>query len=692
MGVYTIQLPDGRKLDIEAANEAGAIKGAQTWFKSNPKPKSAAQADAERHIERSNPKEGEAARQFFRQATLNGTEAFDAAAFATGEKLRGRAGWREAYDAARDAQERQIAARNNGVNTAAGVLGGVVSALYGGAEIKGLTLLPRVIQGAKAGVKIGALAGLFNARKAEDVPKDVVMGGVAGGALGGAAPLAGAGLTTGYRVIAKPAAQRVAGAVRAVAGDTKNLVTGKPAEVSPKAAAEAEAKAKRYLLERIKQANTTPKEIANRANPNAPQTVAGAIGPSAIQEVKSLGARPGKTSTTAYDLYSSRAAERNQRILSHIHETTGIDPETARSGVEGVVKAGRQAADPLFTAMRENTAPVWNEELARLVQEDPHVRRALATVVNNTRKPTAPGIRLDPDTGLLSDSRSLSDAVEHQPTASTWEDVRQQLGQDIVRDAFGRPVPNALSPFNRQVTTAAEDLTGLLRKHVPGMEEALTVAGDYKSIEGAFNRTTGKLLSRQFRPDQFATLWGTLKTPAEQRAARHALAADLFDRAENDKLPLSQLTTPSVRKKLTTAFGPDKAEDIIKQLAAEHAMKAEEQAARPMMNSPTGPIQLTARAHDEAAGVDLIGDLHRHGIAGALSAAVVAPLKSAASGALSPHGMAFRDALGELYLSHPADLPELVGKLPEPKRLPPVAPYLIGPAVAPTAGALSRSQ
>jgi len=36
MGVYTIQTPDGRKVKIEAADEATAIRGAQGWVKSSP--------------------------------------------------------------------------------------------------------------------------------------------------------------------------------------------------------------------------------------------------------------------------------------------------------------------------------------------------------------------------------------------------------------------------------------------------------------------------------------------------------------------------------------------------------------------------------------------------------------------------------------------------------------------------------
>lgn len=40
MGVYSIALPDGRTLDIEAGDEATAISGAKQWHASNPKPSS----------------------------------------------------------------------------------------------------------------------------------------------------------------------------------------------------------------------------------------------------------------------------------------------------------------------------------------------------------------------------------------------------------------------------------------------------------------------------------------------------------------------------------------------------------------------------------------------------------------------------------------------------------------------------
>lgn len=48
MGIYTIQTPDGRKVKIEAADEATAIRGAQEWAKSSPvrpKPKGAGTLD-----------------------------------------------------------------------------------------------------------------------------------------------------------------------------------------------------------------------------------------------------------------------------------------------------------------------------------------------------------------------------------------------------------------------------------------------------------------------------------------------------------------------------------------------------------------------------------------------------------------------------------------------------------------------
>ena len=38
MATYTIEAPDGRKITIEAADEATAIRGAQEWTAANPAP------------------------------------------------------------------------------------------------------------------------------------------------------------------------------------------------------------------------------------------------------------------------------------------------------------------------------------------------------------------------------------------------------------------------------------------------------------------------------------------------------------------------------------------------------------------------------------------------------------------------------------------------------------------------------
>ena len=79
--------------------------------------------------------------------------------------------------------------------------------------------------------------------------------------------------------------------------------------------------------------------------------------------------------------------------------------------------------------------------------------------------------------------------------------VRQNLGDMVERDPFGKVIPDSISRGNFNINQAKGALTDLLAGDgtsdspglIPGYREALDTSGDYQSVKGAYDRTQGRL-------------------------------------------------------------------------------------------------------------------------------------------------------------------------------------------------------
>jgi hypothetical protein len=205
MAVFTIQSPDGRKIKIEAADEATAMRGAQEWAASNPAAPAPSQEGRIPIISDFN----DFSNAFRTGATQGMTFHFadelqagvEAPFRAIGDTFSGKG-----FDLGRSFNEGlqnvrgvtgQMTAKNEGAALAGDVVGSLVAG--GGLAKGGFTLMnaakPTVAsmagRGALEGAAYGAVSG-FGRSEADSVEgrgRDAltggILGGVAGGALGG---------------------------------------------------------------------------------------------------------------------------------------------------------------------------------------------------------------------------------------------------------------------------------------------------------------------------------------------------------------------------------------------------------------------------------------------------------------------------------------------------------------------------
>ena len=602
-------------------------------------------------------------RQFARQFSAGGSEALAAGLTAAGGALRG-VPFSQGYAAARQEQERETAARHNSLNDGAGWAGGLAPIALGvGATRLGLAagreavpLAARLGKSALASAGIGAFAGGANATRLQDIPVNALGGGVVGGFLGTAAAGAPA-VTAGAR-------RQIGSAFRTgastLSGAAQAIIKRQAPEVAPEVAAAARPAARNYLLQRF------PAAVDKLAGAHSSMTAGEALGPSGVNQQIALTRRPGIAVDTAQSIMQPRGDARPGRLLSVIHAATGIDPAGASEGVASAVRRGKAAADPMFEAIRSDGSPVMTPELAALAQR-PAIRKALPVVADNLlnagRDPHALGIRVDPDTGThsldVNAQTSLRAMTQNQPTAETWEAVRQALGGQVQRHPLtGARLPDSEAPGNFGIDTARRDLTAAMADAIPGHADAVATAGDYQKLKGAFNAGKGQLFG-QSTPAEFKAALAARGAAPEADAFRHAIASDLYDKAGRGGLvPRAILKAPDVQAKLSAAFGDDAAKSISDAATREAVMQGAEGRVAPLSNSVTGVVTEIGKEHDAAGGAlgRALQAALTKGVGHAAMGTVLAPAEGALSGALAPGNLAFRNELARMLFSKPGDL------------------------------------
>lgn len=220
MPVFSIEIPDGRTVDIEAADQGTALAGARQWYSENQKETGVTADNVVRQIAKGVPIVGELANKA-NAATYaalsplapNDTTVSQAPTFS------------ERYNENIESQRKQDKSFEEAhpvISTAANIAGGVGSlgALAArapaAAEALGLTGSSLPGMAAKGAVSGAALSGGDAALRGEDVKSAVIVGGVTGAA----APVVGAGIGKAAQAVkeAVTPVQRVPQNVRTVAG------------------------------------------------------------------------------------------------------------------------------------------------------------------------------------------------------------------------------------------------------------------------------------------------------------------------------------------------------------------------------------------------------------------------------------------------------------------------------------------
>ena len=293
-----------------------------------------------------------------------------------------------------------------------------------------------------------------------------------------------------------------------------------------------------------------------------------AIGRPGTTALAALGRRSGTTADLLAGTLSERQAGASDRILGDYARAAGIAPEAAQGNIDAIVQSGRDAASSLYDRALSLEGPVWNADLAQLAKR-PVIAKAIAASANDLRNagknPSAYGLDFDPVTG------EFSGATAH-PTAEAWDLIKKNVAGQVERDPFGKIIPDSVSRGNYNIGVANRDLTSVLRDEIPGYGDALDRAGDYLTLNKAFQTGQDFIGRANVTAAKMAEHVADLP-PGELQAFKGGVANKLFDLAQNGRLSPAMFDRPIVRQKLIAALGPDDANAFLANMKIEAQLK-----------------------------------------------------------------------------------------------------------------------
>ena len=348
-------------------------------------------------------------------------------------------------------------------------------------------------------------------------------------------------------------------------------------------------------------------KIAKKAPPvsqtsASPQILAEALGKQGQTGLAALARREGTTGDILSGTLSQRAIERPDRIMTAFEDATGISPAAIKGDVEGIVQAGRDKAAPLFKEVQENPNPIMTPKLQELSKR-PVIQKAMAQAYTDAQnagiKPTAVGIKQVVSASPGGDLPVVTEYKFENPTASTWDKVYKNISTQVERHPLTqKPLPDSVSRGNHNINVARQDLRGELKIAVPKWDEAMTIAGDYKPVEAAFEMGGKTMFDSRVPVDQYAVKFAKLSKP-EQEAWQGSVAHQIFTKAQNGQLTPALLKTPLLQQKMIATFGKDGADKLTQALGSEKAMLDFERRYAPGAGSITSEIT-QAQAQQDA--------------------------------------------------------------------------------------------
>src|SRR6185312_13447189 len=222
-----------------------------------------------------------------------------------------------------------------------------------------------------------------------------------------------------------------------------------------------------------------------------PIMAAEALGRGAMYQLQTLGKRSGVTPDALEGTLEARRLDAPGRLTSDISSTLQVQPDAAKGSIDALVSQGQTKAGPLYEAALNRPGPIMTDDLAALSKR-PVIQKAIKSVAasmqNAGEDPTAHGLRV-----VGASENGLPETVTAEaPTAGAWDRIKKAVGEQVERHPItNRVLPNSVSPGNRDVGVASQDLTRALRDAIPGYGDALDVSGDYLSHQNAFDRVNG---------------------------------------------------------------------------------------------------------------------------------------------------------------------------------------------------------
>lgn len=270
-------------------------------------------------------------------------------------------------------------------------------------------------------------------------------------------------------------------------------------------------------------------------------------------------------------------------------------------------------------------------------------------------------------------------ARQEAPTGESWDQILSALDQMIERDPLTDKVvrTGSLGFRNRDLETAARDLRAVLLGDdaragaVPGLREARTASGDYRSIQSAAERVKGKLTKGTY--SDLEKVWKSARGDAEKDAMKGAMANEIYELVQGGALKAGRVTTRRAQAKLELLFGKGEGKAFVERIKQEAKAAGAANRMAPTGGSPSFGLTEAGKEADAAMSLGdlgrIAGKFGRGKIGAGLVDAVVTPAaklyRYSRTAGLSEEA---RNAMGEVLFMGPE---ELIPLLKDFERLPP---------------------
>lgn len=553
MPVFTIETPTGRRLKIEAPDQATAMRGAEEWEASQakqaattaqPEPPDQYRAAAMEEIEKAKAggfhQTGGYTRRALQGATFGAADEILAGLMTPFEMAkRGTFNPAEGYNYAKareDLQLEEMRANQGMLGTAAEIGGGFMS---GSALSRaGATFMPtapgaslaRRAGGALAdGLAYGAASGFAEGSGMEDRLQGAATGAAIGGALGGAIPLAGAALSG------------PASAVRAM--------------VDPRGVADSQ------LARAIGESGRSADDVANAVRQAAQEgqgvyTVADELGNAGQRMLGTVTRAPGAGRQAATEFLDARQAGQGRRLANTLDEGFGSS-QTARQLQTAQETARRAEGDALYGAARDAAGAV---DLSRpLAMMDDVLRPGVNRVVN-------------PGSGIADDSvegavrRAQRFLTDGRSVLSDFDSVlRAKQEIDSIIDRASPTQMRVLIPIRNEVDRALEAASAPYAQARNAYREA---------SQGIEAIQTGRQASQRGRFEDTIPAYQGM-APRQQEGFRTGYADNLIEGIQGSAEGVNkarQFTTDAARAELPAFAAPGQADLMNRRIGRENTM------------------------------------------------------------------------------------------------------------------------